>query len=248
MCRRLKHKSWLPAVAAAFSVLAVPTALEAQLSPADRKEAEHMVAGVLYLRLDAPCDYGRMVALLVVSPEGADASRRIADLSRENLQNVYWQFGPNDAVRDAVLRWGIDSVRVWAEGVRHNRNEVMIDFVRLKGLVDFKKAFDRTFSRVPLQDAHSDWPPEVRKAVAERRVVEGMTKEQAAAVIGTPASVELSTSAGAEVEIWRPRQQNGSKPIYRGVSTQTNFPTALKFQGDRLAGIEPARVPTPREN
>lgn len=238
-------ESWLPALAGALAVLAGPAALHAQLTTADKKEAEKMVAGVLYLRLDAPCDYGRMVALLVVSPEGADASRRIADLSEENRQHVYWLFGPNEAVHGAVLRWGIDSVRVWTEGARKNRNELMIDFAGLKTLEDFKKAFDRTFSRVPLQDAHPDWPPEVRKAIAERRVIEGMTKEQAGSVVGTPAAVETSTTDGAEVEIWRPRQQNGGRPTNSEASTQTGFPAALTFRGGKLAVIEPSTTPFP---
>ncbi len=237
-------KSWLPALAGALAVLAGPAALHAQLTAADKQAAEKMMEGVLYLRLDAPCDYGRMVALLVVSPDGADASRRIGDLSEENRDNVYWQFGPNAAIHHTVLRWGIDSVRVWAEGVRRDRNEIMIDFTGLKTLEDFKKAFDRTFSKAPLQDAHPDWPPEVRKAVAERRLIEGMTKEQAASIVGTPASVETPVADGAEVEIWRPRQQNGKQPIYRGVSTQTRFPAALTFRAGKLAVIEPAATPS----
>jgi hypothetical protein len=238
-------ESWLPALAGALAVLAGPAALNAQIATADKQAAEAMVAGVLYLRLDAPCDYGRMVPMLVVSPEGADALQRIADLSIENRQNVYWQFGPNTAVQGTALRWGIDSARVWSEGLRKSRNEVMIDFVGLKTLEDFKKAFDRTFSRVPLQDAHPDWPSEVRKAISERRVIEGMTKEQAGAVVGTPASVGTSTSDGTEVEIWHPRQRNGARENYYGVSTQTGFPAALTFRGGKLAVIEPTTTPAP---
>lgn len=55
-----------------------------------------------------------MVPLLVVSPEGADAAKRIS--GEENLKEVYWQFHPNDMVLGTVLRWRIDSVRIWSEG------------------------------------------------------------------------------------------------------------------------------------
>jgi hypothetical protein len=111
----------------------------------------------------------------------------------------------------------------------------MVDFVHLKTLEDFKKAFDRTFSRVPLQDAHPEWPAEVRKAVAERRVIEGMTREQAAAVVGTPVSVETSNAQGVEVEVWHPRSTKGE---HNAVST--GFPASLRFQGSKLVMNEPA--------
>ncbi len=227
----------------ALWVLTSPAVLEAQLSTPDRRAAEKMMAGVLYLRLDVPCDYGRMVPMLEVSPDGADSSRKIADLSRENRENVYWLFGPNDTVQSVSLRWGIDSVRVWGEASRFKRNELMIDFVRIKSLEDFKKAFDRAFSRVPLQDAHPEWSPEVRKAVAERRLVEGMTKEQATAVVGTPLSVETSGAEGSEIELWRLRPIRGKERSYWGVSTLTGFPPSLKFQSGKLAVIE--QTPSP---
>ena len=123
------------------------------------------------------------------------------------------------------------------------RNEVMIDFLRLKGLDDFRKAFDRTFSRTPLQDAHPEWPPDVRKAISERRLVEGMTREQAAAVIGQPMSVESTSVAGQEAETWRLRQVRVGKRGDWGVRIQNGFPASLKFQGGRLAVIEPAQSP-----
>jgi len=229
----------LRATAVVVLALAATSVVEAQLSPADRSQAEAMVAGRLYLRVDAPCDYGRMVPLLVVSPDKADAMGRIADLSQENLEAVYWYFGPNDALQHAVLRWGIKSVRVWADGAIRD-NEVMIDFVGIKTLDDFEKAFARTFSKVPLQDEHPEWESQLRTAVAGRRLVLGMTKEQAAAVVGTPTSIETSTADGVELETWRPRQANGVTDRYRGENTLTRFPVTLEFQGGKLTKIEAA--------
>jgi hypothetical protein len=219
-----------------FCLFAAPAALQAQLSPADKRAAEKMVAGDLYLRLDVPIDTYRVVPLLEVSPDGADSARKIADLSEEDRQHVEWLFNPNDKVGRITLRWGYNSVRLWgAKGLR----ELLIDFVHLKNLADFSKAFDRTFSRVPLQDSHTEWPPEVRKAIAERTLIEGMTREQAAAVVGTPESIETSKVEGVEVEIWHPRMAIAK----RRDAKSTGFPASLKFQDGKLTLIEQPVAP-----
>lgn len=59
-------------------------------------------------------------------------------------------------------------------------------FGGIKTLADFKAAFDRAFSRVPLQDEFPEWPAEVRQAIAEHRLSDGMTKRQAYCVVGNP--------------------------------------------------------------
>jgi hypothetical protein len=219
-------------------MLVAPQISKAELSPREKIQAEKMVSGELYLRIDAPCDYGRMVPMLVVSPEGYDATQRIADLSAENLKEVYWHFGPNDVVRGTTLRWGLSSVRLWSEGKNRQRNELMIDFVKIKTIDDFIKTFDLTFSRVPLQNAYPEWAPEVRKAVAEKRVITGMTKEQAAAVVGTPKSVEKSTVEGEEIEIWHPRQGRNAGSVKNAEKFLTHFPATLKFKNGILIAIE----------
>jgi hypothetical protein len=237
---------WTPFIISMLLAAITPTALMAQLSSADRRQAEKMTSGILYLRIDAPCDYGRIAPMLVVTPEKADSESRIADLSGENRESVYWQFGPNDAVKDTVLRWGINSVRLWTEGAPPNNNELTIDFTGIKTLEDYKKAFDRTFSKVPLQDAHPEWPFEIRTAVAKRLIVAGMTKEQAGSVIGSPSSVEISVVDGIKNEIWHPRQRNGKDDIYNGKSTITHFPATLKFQEDKLIEMVPSSNPSVR--
>ncbi len=223
----MRSGSW---VVAACALLA-PVVAEAQMfTKADKREAEGIVAGTFYLRVDVPIDTYRVVPMLEVSPEGFDA-RKLAELTAEERRNVYYLFNPNDTVGGITLRWGYNSVRLWGE---NSRQELLIDLVRLKNLDDFKKAFDKAFSRVPLQDAHPDWPAEVRQAVAARRAIEGMTREQTAAVVGTPASIE---NKGEGVEVWLPRQASGTGPDAK----RTGFPARLEFRDGRLAAIEGAK-------
>ena len=220
-----------------------PTAGRAQLSPADRKAATQIVAGRLYLKIDAPCDHYRGVPMVMVSPEKVDLETKISELRPEDRPNLFWRFGPNDAVQHTTLLFGPDRVRTWSEGVSPKTDQVEVEFVQIKTLDDFKKAFDLTFSRVPLQDAHPEWPAEIRQAIAARRLIEGMTPEQVQCVIGAPASVKSSEEGGAPVETWIPRQENGTKKLFRNASLTTGFPKSLKFVGGKLTIIEAAPAP-----
>jgi hypothetical protein len=223
---------------AAVIALAIPSPGVAQLSIADREAANKMVAGRLYLKIDAPCDHGREVPMVEVSPTTVDLETKISELKPEDKPNLFWRFGPNDVANGTVLRFGSDRIRVWSEGVSPKRDSFMIEFVKIKTLDDFKKAFDLTFSPVPLQDAHPDWPAEARQAIAARRLIEGMTPEQARAVIGAPTRIETGEEAGAPVETWYPRQANGVRKVFKNASLTTGFPKSLKFVGGKLAAIE----------
>lgn len=228
----------LTLLGAAIVAMAIPTPGLAQLSPADRAAASKMVEGRLYLKIDAPCDHGREVPMVEVSPASVDLETRISELTPENRLNLFWRFGPNDPVHGTVLRFGLDRIRVWSEGVSPKNDQFMIEFVRIKTLDDFRRAFALTFSRVPLHDAHPEWPAEVRQAIAARRLIEGMTPEQARAVIGAPTRVEASEEAGTPLETWYPRQENGVRKVFRNASLTTGFPRSLKFVGGKLAAIE----------
>jgi hypothetical protein len=217
----------------------------AGLSKQERETAKSMTAGTLYLRLDVPCKYGRggfglsMESLLEVSPAGYDIERKLNLPSKQKHESVYWGFFPNDAVHYAKLSFNSDSVQVWMEGAPPDRNEIMIDFIQINTMDDFVRAFNQTFSKVPLQDEHQEWPAEVRKAIAERKVVEGMSKEQAFCVVGKPINVVTGNENGVKVETWFPRQDRGTVVTFRREkSTRTGFPALLKFVDGRLKVIE----------
>jgi len=223
----------------------VSTNARAQLTKQEREQAAEMFAGKLYLRVDAPCDYGRMVPMLEVSPTGTNTTRRISELTEGDKPNLYWDFGPNDPIQHTQLRWGINNVRVWAEGASGHRNEIMVDFVQIKTMDDFKKAFDLTFSATPLDEAQPEWPADIRTAIQERRLIEGMTKEQVSSVIGAPTATKVVEAAGGQVEIWYPRQENGARPMFKRASLRTGFPASLEFADGKLVKIEPSPAPSP---
>jgi hypothetical protein len=191
-------------------VFLAPLAVRAELSKQERDSAKSMTAGTLYLRLDVPCKYDRggfgvgVDSLLEVSPTGHDAERKLNLPSKKKRESVYWGFFPNDAVRYGKLSFSGDTVQVWLEGVPPNDNEVMVEFIHIQTMDDFIKAFNQTFSKVPLQDEHQVWPAEVRQAIAERKVVAGMTKQQAFCVVGSPINVTTGEENGVKVETWSP--------------------------------------------
>ena len=228
----------------------VPAAY-AQLSGQDLKQAKEMIKGTLYLRIDAPFWYSGPEAwgrgwgmprvgvepLLEVSPMGFNVERA---LSRNRAEaSVCWGFSPNDALRYGKIGVNGDTVEVDMEGMPPKDVEVVIDFVQIKTLDDFKKAFDLTFSRVPLQAEHPEWPAEIRRAIAERRVIAGMTKKQAFCVVGMPIKTATAEENGVKVETWFPRMDRGTMLTGRRVrNLRTGFPALIKFVDGKVSVVE----------
>jgi hypothetical protein len=228
--------------------LFVPWAVRAELSKQDRETAKSMITGTLYLRMDVPCRYGRgrfgiaaaihhVESLLEVSPTGYSVERKLALPPKHKRDRVFWGLSPNDPVRYGKLLFKGDTVQVWMEGVEPDAYEMLLDFVHIGSMDDFTKAFNQTFSKVPLQDEHPEWPAEVRQAIAARKLVVGMTEDQAFLVVGKPLKVESAEEDGIKVESWSPRQDRATDLVRDG-STPTGFPAQLKFSGGRLQVIE----------
>ncbi len=214
-----------------------------QLSVPERAKAQSMISGTLYLRLDVPCTYGRgrfgiaasihhLDSLLEVSPDGYSVERKLALPPKRKRDKVFWGLSPNDPVRYGKLLYKEDTVQVWMEGVAPDAYEMLVDFIHIKNLDDFTRAFNRTFSKVPLQDEHPEWPAEIRQAIAARKVIAGMTSEQAFSVVGAPLRITRGEENGVKVETWFPRQDRTvlateSSPA----DTPTGFPVRLTFIG-----------------
>jgi hypothetical protein len=130
------------------------------------------------------------------------------------------------------------------EGVSPHDYEMLLDFVHIQNLDDFTTAFNRTFSKLPLQDEHPEWPAEVRKAIGERKVIAGMTEEQAFSVVGGPVKVTTAEEGGSNSETWFPRQDRGFVTSWgQTEGTPTGFPARLKFTGGKLQEFEQAPGP-----
>jgi len=233
------------AIATFGLLLLAPWSAEAQLDKNAQKEAKAMVEGRHYLRIDLPCWYvaggfGIGVEPVVeVSPTAVDYERLgKAPAQATRATSKFWGLGPNDSVQYGTLQFKPDAIIAWLEGVAPKNQEVMVRFVQIKTLDEFKTAFARVFSKVPLQDEHPEWSAEVRQAIAKRIVIKGMTVQQAACVIGKPMAVSPTTENGVAGEVWVPRQENGTMLARMKIkSTLTGFPTMLKFVGGILQEI-----------
>jgi len=241
----------LQAGALLLLLLCVPLPLRAQMSRQDREAANKMIKGTFFLRLDVPIIYvdegwgPGPKAALDVSPTEYDITRRLSLLkpSRNDDPRVIWIFFPNDGVHYGKLSFDHDKVEIWMEALQNSVWEIKLNFVHINTLDDFTNAFNQTFSKVPLQDEHPEWPAEVRNAIAAHKLVLGMTKEQAFDVVGTPVDISSEQAEGAMVETWHPRQGRGNMVITIGrrvdsVSMgRTGFPFQLKFVNDKLQVI-----------
>jgi hypothetical protein len=225
----------------------------AELPKAERDAARETLAGPLYLRIDVPCRYGRQPfgvyvdALVEVTPTGSNMEADTTESTLWTAGGVYWGFGPNDAVKLNKVSYLKDGkIEIWMVGVGAKRSyELGVRFAGINNTEDFKKAFEITFARVPLQDEHADWSPAVKQAIAEKRLIDGMTKRQAFAVVGKPLKFEVGQEGGKQTETWSTRQSNGLLIGYWTAKggEQSGFPVTLKFVDGVLTGVGSAAKP-----
>ncbi len=232
-----------------------------ELNSADRAVIKEMTRGDLYLRNNVPCRFtgtGWGIGAEVVtevSPTGVDWDKNLKIVEdqqqsnskrrRAGVDTIFWGFGPNDVIRYGKLYFrGNGVVEMWSEGVKPKDVEIWIRFVNIQTREDIKRAFDLILSPSPIQQDHPDWAPDIRKAIADRTLVVGMTKAQAFAVVGTPMRAATSEEGGKHVEIWFPRQETGASGSWgKVISGSTGFPAELRFIDGKLAVINQTAKP-----
>jgi len=246
---------WQPCVVFALLLsLCMPLALRAQLSREDHKAAENLISGTLYLRIQAPQKYGMgmwapySVSMLEASPTGVSTERKLAEPLKPipwngyglKHEEVYWGYLANTPVEHCRLVSERSILVVWCDRV-FPKTDVSVDFIDIKSLDDFTKAFNLTFSKVPLQEAYLEWPSDVRAGVAAGKLVEGMTVEQARIVVGAPLRVTAGEENGAKTETWTLRQDPGQvlgwnkkHGAWLDVAKQTGFPASIRFKDGKL--------------
>jgi hypothetical protein len=249
---------WSKVATLLFASLVLPLALRAQLSKEDHEAARQMISGILYLRAQAPQKYGMgawapySVSVLEASPEELNTERKLAEPLKSLPSNgyhlkqeeIYWGYLANTPVNYCKLEWEKGRNVVWCDRV-DPKTDVSVDFVGVKTLDDFTKAFNLTFSKVPLQNEHPEWPSDIRESIAAGKLVVGMTVEQARIVVGAPLSVSKGEDNGAKTETWMLRQDPGKvlgwnkkRGAWKKVSTQTGFPTSVTFKDGQLQAIQ----------
>ncbi len=220
------------------------TNAQAKLAKADRKAAKKLFSDKIYLKLDAPCTKGRhswgvyYSPLVEVTPEGTsldDGDGYSASFWHQG--GTYWGIRVNDPVELDELEFDDDEVEIELEGVGPaDDEETVILFKNIHSLDDFKAAFDHTFSNVPLQDLHEDWSSDIKQAIADRKLMDGMTKRQAYYVTGAPEKFEKNTVDGKEVEIWELRQTKGVRVGFFGVreGKKSGLLSSIRFEDGKL--------------
>jgi len=206
-----KTKIFAALVATALGLTLAAEPLTAQIPKKERKAAAAMLKGkTLYMLTDAPCTQGRHAygvyqsPVVDISPKGVNLQAdEGVSFSWFHAGSTVWEVRVNDAVELDELDWEDDTVEIELEGVDDSDGrDTTIRFVDIHSLDDFKAAFDHTFSDRPLQDKHPDWPQEIRDAIADRQLSEGMNKRQAYYVVGTPARVSKEEKDGMKIETW----------------------------------------------
>jgi hypothetical protein len=230
-------------------ILCAPMMVSAQLSKEDSAKAKKMVAGTFYLRVQVPqkCGLGGYSdSILQASPSGLNTERLLAEPLKKG-EDIYWGYLANTQVHYGELRWEKGKMLLWTERAEPE-TDFSIEFVDIKSLDDFSKAFNLALSRVPLQNEHPEWPKAVRDGIATVELVEGMTQEQARIVTGVPLSV--TTDAGSGTETWVLRQDPGivtgwsnGRGAHLKVSKTTGLPLKITFKDGKLLPVEAAQAP-----
>lgn len=227
-----------------LAVLLLSSPCWAQISDEGLREANKLVQQTLYSRIDIPCHYfktrvAHTASVTWVEPMVEISASGVRAHSAEPgylPADVFWRIRPNDPVRygKAYRHWG--GIDISVEGLPPNQYEVVLRFPDVTTIQAFQAALDLAFSRVPLQDAHPEWPADIRQAVADRRVIRGMTIEQAYCVLGRPARTEKNGNA----ETWYPRQAVFHSAD-RTEMIPSGFPRSVKFVDGQVSEIgEPA--------
>lgn len=222
----------------------------AELSRADQKKVNALTRGTFYLRMDAPCATGRHPygvyhrPLIEVSPEGANTDvQNEVNVGWFHADSTDWSVRVNDAVVVDSVDYDDSDVEVEVEGTdESDGRDTVVKFVRINTYADFEAAFKRTFSPVRLQDEHPDWPQEVKTAIAQRKLMEGMNKRQAYYVVGQPESVEKKNEKGADVEIWTLRAKGLEFGFFNSTLGRPEGGRTLRFEDNKLkldAGKKP---------
>lgn len=238
-----------PFIAFAMAIIATTGAATAELSKKDQKEAQRYVSGKQYLRTDAPCTKGRhpygvfYSPLVEISPEGINTEAESGvSYSWFHAASTIWPLRINDTAEVEDLDWDDEepSVELELEGVGSaDGRDSVLRFVQINSLDDFKKAADLAFAKAPLQDEHPDWSAEIKQAIGERRLLNGMTKRQAHYVVGTPANIEKSTEKGVPIEVWTMPESSIEFGYWGTYSSGPNVPArSLRFENGLLVSAD----------
>lgn len=210
-------------------------------------EVEARFAGkAVYARKDLPSYSGTtgwgpfLEPLVEVRPSGVAIDTSEAVKSGFGFaMSVWWGCHVGDALQYENIEIKDDKIKLLFKGIGPSAGrELRIAIMDTTTLAAVSSQLDELFSTVPLLDEHPDWPEEIKAAIREDRVVEGMNKRQVYYVVGEPSNVTTQKDAeGKELEIWVPRFTDGVRMGFGVTTTQTGFPTSITFTDGIVTAI-----------
>lgn len=88
------------------------------------------------------------------------------------------------------------------------------------------------------REAYETWPIEVRMAILDGRIIEGMTREQVQMALGDPTQTGSRMGRGGEVEeIWEYRSGGGGGNILTDIASSVSLGTGIGGVGIGSRGI-----------
>lgn len=245
----MKNRVWIWMVCG----LLLGSTVAAGITKAEKKKAEGLFSGTVYMRIDAPSKKGRhpygiyYSPLVDVSPAGTNVETE-SELSVGwyHAESTVWKVRVNDQMELDELDWEDEeaTVEIQLEGAGSSEGrDTSIRFVNIKSYADFEAAFARAFSKQPLQNEHADWSEEIKSAIAQRRLTVGMNKRQVFYIVGTPENVDKATEGGKAVELWTLRTQ-GAEVGFWTFSAGENPANAkiLRFEDGVLVSADATSV------
>ena len=242
----MRFGSVLAAFALAASVLA-STALAAELSKAERKtfEADVQAAypGTIWALKDLPVNTGFTMMAAWISPIAeltpSGFSIQVGAMGQATFgsaSSVWYGVRPNDTLHYKEIEFD-DEFLVIAfvgEGTSKGRDTK----VKISGATTFaqvKPVMDQLLTATSPVDA--SWPEDIRQGIANRTLVNGMSKRQAYLVVGEPTEASTSEEGGTKVETWKTRQTCGMRIGYAASVETTGYPQEIRFVDGKLTGI-----------
>ncbi len=200
-----------------------------------KQEVKRLFDGKLYLNINAPCIFKEAdfsiqnfipsvsnVPLIMVSPDGVKINMKRELLCHDDgdcdecddcddfgkLLSTSWIVRINDLVNIEEIDFEKHGINIELEeiGGRTDKEGSVIRLVNLHSISDVHSVFNLAFSKEPLQVAHDDWDPEIKRAINQSRIISGMTRKQVFCVTGHPEAFERHEEPGKVVETWFPFQ------------------------------------------
>ncbi len=221
-------KSRIPAVlavAAAAGLLAAGSpARAADLGSEIKKAMKEKAGKTWYLKTSLPYLYGRHPygvfkrPLVTVTPADGTDIQESPEMqgSIVHAEGRRLELRVNDpiAVKDFEWQKGEQLLDLEVAGTgAAKESEGVLRFQKMTTMADFETCWSETFSDVSIETKY-DWPDDIKKAVRNREVREGMVPEMVVVALGNPERMTTETKDSKKVEVWVFQMGEGTRMGY----------------------------------